>query len=306
MEVRPSFWCDFDPSPTFWVKKEGPCPASGSRSTNTAVVTATKTRTEPKWQENVGSFTGTQEKKKKRLIHMRWVGHFQVCKWSLAIGVARLKPKSHMHVKTGRTSITSKKLWLWWTYIGVPYFGTNPFSLKSIGAFLPQVANIHYSPRGKLSPWDFLGTPSKVFGGSLYISPMNVTFAKQRLFDHTGWWCLIAREHKNIGKKKTTILTPKKRNFDTVFNGNFSIFGGSCENQRLGLPASGSLSREPPWDIVPALQPRVNGKIIGLQPPVWTMKNTELQQTKLREHADSTNKHRDVLRANAPRQLMGE
>jgi hypothetical protein len=103
------------PQHSGWKKQAPALLASGSRSTNTAVVTATKTRTEPKWQENVGSFTGTQEKKKKRLIHMRWVGHFQVCKWSLAIGVARLKPKSHMYVKTGRTSITSKKLWLWWT-----------------------------------------------------------------------------------------------------------------------------------------------------------------------------------------------
>jgi hypothetical protein len=108
---------------------------------------------------------------------------------------------------------------------------------------------------------------------------MNVTFAKQRLFDHTGWWCLIAREHKNIGKKKDNYTYTEKRNFDTVFNGNFSIFGGSCENQRLGLPASGSLSREPPWDIVPALQPRVNGKIIGLQPLFgpWKTQNSNKQ-----------------------------
>jgi hypothetical protein len=47
-------------------------------------------------------------------------------------------------------------------------------------------------------------------------------------------------------EKKANYTYTEKRNFDTVFNGNFSIFGGSCENQRLGLPASGSLSREPP------------------------------------------------------------
>jgi hypothetical protein len=55
---------------------------------------------------------------------------------------------------------------------------------------------------------------------------MNVTFAKQRLFDHTGWWCLIAREHKNIGKKKTTILTPKKETLTLFLMGTFPFLGG--------------------------------------------------------------------------------